>query len=149
MDFETGPKIWRGVRVMTNVERGKKLISESGELLKEAKRTFQNSLYNLTVRRSQETVELALKGLLIILGVEYPKIHDVGTVFYEQTKAKGIRIEEKDLEKIKLISSQLAKEREASFYMEKDYIKEEAEEAKEGAEFVFSQINNLVKSVNF
>ena len=29
---------------MTNVERGKKLISESGELLKEAKRAHQNSL---------------------------------------------------------------------------------------------------------
>lgn len=134
---------------MTNLERGKKLFRESEELLKEAKRAYQSSRYNIAVRRSQETVELALKGLLIILGIEYPKMHDVGTVFYEQTKAKGIRIEQKDLEKIKLISSQLAKEREASFYMEKDYIKEEAEETLEGAEFVFSQINDLLKSVSF
>ena len=132
---------------MTNVEKGKKLISESGELLKEAKRAYQSSLYNIAVRRSQETVELALKGLLIILGIEYPKIHDVGTVFYEQAKAKGIKIEEKDLEKIKFVSSQLAKEREASFYMEKDYIKEEAKEASEGAQFVFSKINKAVKFV--
>jgi len=134
---------------MTNLERGKKLINESEELLKEAKRAYQSSQYNIAVRRAQETVELALKGLLIILGIEYPKIHDVGTVFYEQVKAKGVKIEEKDLEKIKFISSQLTKEREASFYMEKDYIKEEAEEASEGAEFVFSQIKKLVKSVNF
>jgi len=132
---------------MTNVEKGKKLISESGELLKEAKRAYQSSLYNIAVRRSQETVELALKGLLIILGIEYPKIHDVGTIFYEQAKAKGIKIEEKDLEKIKFVSSQLAKEREASFYMEKDYIKEEAKEASEGAQFVFSKINKAVKFV--
>ena len=134
---------------MTNLERGKKLINEAEELLEEAKRAYQSSLYNIAVRRSQETVELALKGLLIILGIEYPKIHDVGTVFYEQAKAKGVKIEEKDLEKIKFISSQLTKEREASFYMEKDYIKEEAEEAKEDAEFVFSQIKKLVKSVSF
>jgi len=129
---------------MTNLERGKKLISEAEELLEEAKRAYQSSLYNIAVRRSQETVELALKGLLIILGIEYPKIHDVGTVFYEQVKAKGVKIEEKDLEKIKFISSQLTKEREASFYMEKDYIKEEA---KEDAEFVFSQINKVVKFI--
>lgn len=104
---------------MTNLERGKKLIQESGELLKEAKRAYQSSQYNIVVRRSQETVELALKGLLIILGIEYPKIHDVGTVFYEQVKAKGVKIEEKDLEKIKFISSQLTKEREASFIWKK------------------------------
>lgn len=134
---------------MTNLERGKKLIQESGELLKEAKRAYQSSQYNIVVRRSQETVELALKGLLIILGIEYPKIHDVGTVFYEQVKAKGVKIEEKDLEKIKFISSQLTKEREASFYMEKDYIQEEAEEALEGAEFVFSLVNKLVESMHF
>lgn len=134
---------------MTNLERGKKLIQESGELLKEAKRAYQSSQYNIVVRRSQETVELALKGLLIILGIEYPKIHNVGTVFYEQVKAKGVKIEEKDLEKIKFISSQLTKEREASFYMEKDYIQEEAEEALEGAEFVFSLVNKLVESMHF
>lgn len=101
------------------------------------------------VRRSQETVELALKGLLMILGIDYPKIHDVGMVFYEQAKPKGVKIEEKDLERIKFISSQLVKEREASFYLEKDYAKEEAEEASESAEFVFSQINKLVKSAKF
>jgi len=132
---------------MTNLERGNKLIIQAGELLKEAKRAYQNSRYNIAVRRSQETVELALKGLLIILGIEYPKIHDVGTVFYEQTQAKGVEIKEKNLEKIRFISSQLAKEREASFYMEKDYMKEEAEEALEGANFVLSQVNKLAKFV--
>lgn len=132
---------------MTNWERGKKLISESEELLEEAKRAYQSSLYNIGVRRSQEVVELALKGLLIMLGIEYPKIHDVGTVFHEQIKAKVIKMDEEDLEKIRVISSQLTKEREASFYMEKDYIQEEAEEALEGAEFVFSQVDKLVKSV--
>lgn len=132
---------------MTNLERGNKLISQAEELLKEAKRAYQNSQYNIAVRRSQETVELALKGLLIILGIEYPKKHDVGAVFYEQAQAKGVKIKEKNLEKIKFISSQLAKEREASFYMEKDYMKEEAEEASEGAEFVLSQVNKLAKFV--
>lgn len=132
---------------MTNLERGNKLIIQAGGLLKEAKRAYQNSQYNIAVRRSQETVELALKGLLIILGIEYPKKHDVGAVFYEQTQAKGVEIKEKNLEKIKFISSQLAKEREASFYMEKDYMKEEAEEASEGAEFVLSQVNKLAKFV--
>ena len=134
---------------MTNLERGKKLIAESGELLKEAKRACQSSLYNIAVRRSQETVELGLKGLLMIMGIEYPKIHDVGMVFYEQAKKKAVKIEEKDLERIKSVSSQLAKEREASFYMEKDYIREEAEEASEAAEFVFSKITEIMKSADF
>jgi hypothetical protein len=33
--------------------------------------------------------------------------------------------------------------------MEKDYVKEEAEEALEGAEFVCSQINKVVESTSF
>lgn len=40
---------------MTNLERGNKLISQAEELLKEAKRAYQNSQYNIAVRRSQES----------------------------------------------------------------------------------------------
>ena len=34
--------------------------------------------WNLVVRRSQESVELALKGALAWAGIAIPKVHDVG-----------------------------------------------------------------------
>jgi len=45
--------------------------------LEEARRTFEKGDNPLTVRRSQEAVELSLKAVLRFLGIEYPREHDV------------------------------------------------------------------------
>ena len=43
--------------------------------LEEARRTFEKGDNPLTVRRSQEAVELSLKAALRFLGIEYPREH--------------------------------------------------------------------------
>jgi HEPN domain-containing protein len=72
-------------------------LSDDGiKLIEEARRIYPREVCsaveaadnNLAVRRSQEVVELALKGTLRCLGVDYPRVHDVGPVFSNQILLK-------------------------------------------------------------
>jgi HEPN domain-containing protein len=56
----------------TNKEVGMRLIEKAGEILhRDLNSAWMACDYNMTVRRAQEVVELALKGVLEILGVDY------------------------------------------------------------------------------
>ena len=46
----------------------------------DARSALERGDYPESVRYSQEAVELSLKAVLRILGIEYPKVHDVGDV---------------------------------------------------------------------
>jgi Uncharacterized conserved protein related to C-terminal domain of eukaryotic chaperone, SACSIN len=63
---------------VTNEEMARAYLSQAEEILREVERLYQRQAWNLVVRRSQEVVELALKGLLRGAGVEVPRTHDVG-----------------------------------------------------------------------
>jgi len=52
-----------------------------GILEKDAISAYERTSYNISIRRAQEAVELALKGILKVWGYEYPKKHDVGNLF--------------------------------------------------------------------
>ncbi len=128
-----------------NVDAAKSMIKEAGDCLEEAQRAYSRSSYNLAVRRSQEAVELALKGILRLIGVEYPKVHDVGDVFLEQMTRFSQDAE--NLKKIAEISKRLAKDREPSFYMERIYSEVTAKEAVGSARFVYEYVDKLLGSV--
>jgi HEPN domain-containing protein len=116
---------------LTNFERAEKLLREAEALIEEVARAYENRMWNLVIRRSQEMVELVLKALLKAMGIEYPKVHDVGPVFVDVLKEKGLKVEESWLNQIKEISAYLARERIPAFYMEKDYSQQQAEKAKD------------------
>ena len=63
---------------MTNEQMAKAALRLAARILKEARIHRQEGAWNLAIRRSQEVVELSLKGLLRFLGLEVPKVHDVG-----------------------------------------------------------------------
>jgi len=46
---------------------------------------FKKGAFSDVIRESQEIVELSLKGMLRSVGVEPPKIHDVGGLLLEHT----------------------------------------------------------------
>jgi HEPN domain-containing protein len=48
--------------------------------LRDAKEALAEGLYSYALRLSQECVELSLKASLKIVGIEYPKKHDVADV---------------------------------------------------------------------
>jgi len=93
------------------------------------------------VREAQETVELALKGMLRAIGVEPPKYHDVGGLLLEHGDRFKTTIT-KHLERAAVISKRLRKERELAFYGDIDFIpteeytEQDARQAIEDAKWV-------------
>jgi HEPN domain-containing protein len=77
--------------------------------------------YSDVVREAQEVVELALKGMLRMVGVEPPKWHDVGSLLLKHAD----RYERKvavSLPQLAVTSEWLRGERELSFYGDVDFI---------------------------
>ena len=67
------------------------------------------------VRYSQECVELSLKAVLRVVGIEYPKVHDVGDVL----EANAERFPDwfrAHVPKLRRISAELAQKRGPSLY---------------------------------
>lgn len=88
------------------------------------------------MRRAQEVVELTLKGLLSLIGVDYPKVHDVGEVFAKVMKEKGQALSEETLAEIRAISADLARKRAPAFYFEEEHDESEARFASAQAQWV-------------
>ena len=84
-------------------------------IFEEAKELFRKEVFHLVVRRSQECVEPALKGLLDYLGIDYPKKHDVGGVLQKVLTQKNMGNKE-SIYRLVRISKGLAENREVSFY---------------------------------
>jgi uncharacterized protein len=108
----------------------------------------KNSWANV-VRESQETVELSLKAYLRHLNIEVPRVHDVSAALIEN---KGLLKKEVALHinKIVSISKSLRRDREIAFYGSEDltpsdfYSKEDAEIAKDSANFVYQVVRKSV-----
>ena len=128
---------------MNNSDLNDRLILEARMIMEEAKRAFDGEAWNLVVRRSQEVVELSLKGLLKLMGVESPKTHDVGDTFAKICTEKRIAIESGKLAEIQRISHQLAQDRAPAFYMEKEYTRGQAIQALQSAETVLTEAQAL------
>jgi HEPN domain-containing protein len=82
---------------------------------------FKKDAFSDVIRESQEAVELALKGMLRSVGIEPPKIHDVGKLLIEH-KDKFPKNISRQVHKIAEISKRLRKERELAFYGDIDFI---------------------------
>ena len=128
---------------MNNSDLNDRLILEARMIMEEAKRAFDGEAWNLVVRRSQEVVELSLKGLLKLMGVESPKTHDVGDTFAKICTEKRIAIESGKLAEIQRISHQLAQDRAPAFYMEREYTRGQAIQALQSAETVLTEAQAL------
>ncbi len=111
---------------------------------------FKKSAFSDVIRESQEIVELSLKGMLRFVGVEPPKIHDVGGLLleHEEKFPKDIA---KQLKKLADISKRLRKERELAFYGDIDFIpteeytEEDAEEAIGDTRLVVDTARKLIQ----
>lgn len=126
-------------------EEGLRLIQEAaGILRRDAQGAFNEKDFNMVVRRAQEVVELTLKGALKTLGVDYPKVHDVAPLFSDQVRQKRGTDDPTVLQRIEEISLWLAQSRAPSFYFDREYGTEDAEQALQDAAFVFSEVRKLL-----
>jgi len=65
---------------MTSEAMARDSLARGGRCLREARTAYAEADYALCVRRAQESVEPAIKGLLRLLGIEFPREHDVSEV---------------------------------------------------------------------
>jgi HEPN domain-containing protein len=131
---------------VNNREKGKALILRAERVIKrDLEGAVKDGDFNMVVRRAQEAVELVLKGALTILGIEYPKIHDVGKIFADVVQRKVGTTETEILEKIIHISTRLTEDRAPAFYGERSYGQGEAKEAHCDALFVLDEVKKLLK----
>lgn len=133
---------------MTNFESGEKLLKEAEEYFEEMVSAYKRGSWNIVIRRAQEVVELSLKGVLKIMGVEYPKVHDPARFFIETLDLRGIEVDEATRLKIEETSADLADKRAPAFYFEKEYNEAEASKAKQGVEFIVGFVKTIKKRLN-
>jgi HEPN domain-containing protein len=109
---------------------------------------LEDENYSDVVRESQEVVELALKGALRVVGVEPPKIHDVGPLIIEHIGKLPDSVSV-NAGRLAGISKWLRKEREFSFYGDVDlipteeYTRADADRAIEDARFTVACVAGL------
>jgi HEPN domain-containing protein len=136
---------------LTNLSLGTSYVRKATVRLDVLDLLMTKSAYSDVVREAQEVVELALKGMLRLVGVEPPKFHDVGGLLLEHRDRFPADIASQ-LEKAARISKKLRKERELAFYGDIDFIpteeysSQDAEEARSGGRFVARLAQRLVSS---
>lgn len=106
---------------MNNLTLAQSYLLKARSRLKILDVLYQEGAFSDVVREAQEAVELALKGMLRQVGVEPPKVHDVGDLIVEY---RGLFAEEvaAQAERLREISRWLRKEREFAFYGEVDFV---------------------------
>ena len=106
---------------MTNHSLARSYLQKAPVRLKVLQLLFDEGVFSDVIRKAQETVELALKGMLRQIGIEPPKWHDVGNILIEH-RQRLPRDVELHVERLKNISGWLRKEREFSLYGDIDFI---------------------------
>ena len=118
---------------MTNQEKTDKLFRGAKWAFQDMERALEQGEWNIAIRRAQEVVETSLKGVLTLMGVDYPREHDPSEVFARVVRERGLEVPDKTLKEIGTLSASLAEKRAPAFYFETDISPEEARRAAEGA----------------
>lgn len=132
---------------MTNEERKSYLFKLAQRKFKDMLNLYKEGDWNMVIRNAQESIECYLKGVLKFINVEFPKEHDIAKYFQEILLKRGIKFDEEKMERIKFISEALSKKRAPAYYGEEFYTKEEADEAKNGAELTKEFVEKLIKTL--
>jgi HEPN domain-containing protein len=136
---------------MTNEDLARGLFRQASSRFKTTQEAFQDADYAYVVRTGQECVELCLKALLISVGVDPPKWHDVGTILLDHA-SRFPQIAKKVIEEMAFVSRNLRGDRERSMYgddilrlpPDRLYSKLDAEHAKDWVEKVYSTCSSFL-----
>ncbi len=97
------------------MEMAKSGLRQAGVRVESAEGALVKGEYPYVVRQSQEAVELALKSVLRLVGIEPPKWHDFGPILKEH-KDRFPHWFAENIEEMASISRELRHEREPSMY---------------------------------
>lgn len=127
-------------------------LKEAEIRLETARNSIKKEFYAYVVRQCQECVELSLKSALRFVGIETPKMHDVGINLREE-KDRFPEFFKREIPRLSTISRELRWEREPSMYGDEEFEKTaeelytefDAKKSLENTEFVFSLCKKLIK----
>ena len=122
---------------MTNIRLGKSYVERARGRLPFLRQMREAGLHADVVRESQEVVELALKGLLRVVGLDPPKEHDVSKFMTRERRRLPESVAE-HLDEIRSMSKRLRRERELAFYGDEDFVPSDeydAEDSEEALQF--------------
>jgi HEPN domain-containing protein len=100
---------------------------------------FEAASWADVVRESQEIVELTLKALLRVSGIDAPRVHDVSEILFAERDRLPVAVRDA-VESLAKISRELRRDRELAFYGAEDltpsdfYSRDDAERARAGAQ---------------
>jgi len=97
------------------IEVARSYLRQAEARLRDAQEALAEGLYPYALRLSQECVELSLKAALKIVGIEYPKRHDVSDVLVI-AKGRFPKWFQTEISSLAETSRILAKKREVSMY---------------------------------
>ncbi|QQG47475.1 MAG: HEPN domain-containing protein [Candidatus Woesebacteria bacterium] len=127
---------------MNNIKRSELLFTAADECVNHAQSSFERNAWNMSIRRSQEAVELELSAILALIGIHYPKDHDQAPLAIRTLKAHDFDLGQ-DAEKIERISIDLSRKRGPALHQEEGYEKDDAQKALDDANFVISKIQKV------
>lgn len=136
---------------MTSSGMAKGYGRRMGRILAEAVAALEAEDFGLAIRRSQEAVELGVKGALRAVGIEVPKRHDVGWLLRAHRDRLPPDLAAR-VDEIVRYSADLAAKRELAFYgddeqersLDEIFTRTEAEEALGWARTVAVAVKTLV-----
>ncbi|MBI2160085.1 MAG: HEPN domain-containing protein [Candidatus Rokubacteria bacterium] len=106
---------------MTNESLARSYLAKAEKRLKALAVLRDEGAHSDVVREAQELVELALKGMLRAVGVEPPKLHDVGGLLVEHAVKFAAPVRGR-LPRAAEISKRLRRERELALYGDIDFV---------------------------
>ncbi|KXA93212.1 hypothetical protein AKJ64_01195 [candidate division MSBL1 archaeon SCGC-AAA259E17] len=117
-----------------------------------AKSALEGGNHPFTIRLAQECVELSLKGALRLVGVEYPREHDVSAIL-SAVKERFPESFSNHLDKMGEISRDLARKRGPSMYGDEEegvppselFQRTDAEKALSDAKYVHEKVGKVLQ----
>lgn len=132
---------------MNQRKLAKDYLNQSKIRLQTAKRVFEDKAYAYSVRQSQEAVELALKSSLRLVGIDFPKWHDVGEILIKEQDKFPESFRSK-IQKLASISEKLASLREFAMYGDESINKGPSSLfSKEDASIIMDQTEFCIETV--
>lgn len=134
---------------MTNKSLAQSYLRKASDRLDVLELLLKKAAYSDVVREAQELVALALKGMLRSIGIEPPKLHDVGGLLLDHRERFPQDIRDQ-LAELAGISKRLRKERELAFYGDLDFIPteeyslEDARKAQQDAQRVLQAARRVI-----
>ncbi|OGD83851.1 hypothetical protein A2572_02690 [Candidatus Collierbacteria bacterium RIFOXYD1_FULL_40_9] len=144
ISLPSGKWVWINLNKKMMSKKANLLTSASQESLLHAKESFGRGSWNMSIRRSQEAVELVTKASLAKLQVDYPKDHDQAPLLLRILKAKGILVTPDEENNILKISTDLSRKRGPALQYEIGYDKETASHDLASASYVIETLNRIM-----